>query len=624
MEQHLIEEFQNRYEADAAPELPEFLKEYRFISCLRDLPQRKIWLLENPRGRRVLCKYAAAEYVSMLRSEQRVAAYESACGSFSFLPYIIDYAETDGEAYLLREYIEGSTLQELIERGGVCREADALLIIQKLAICLSILHRADPPFIYRDLKPSNVVLTQNGECYLIDLGAMRQFSPDRRQDTELIGTTGTAAPEQYGARQTDARTDVYALGRLYSYLLTGELDPEKAELPRSVSAAIHKATAFDPDQRYESAEMFVNALTPVSPGKKRCLTAIVALSMALALALCLLLVPMLPVGAREVSFDSPLLRRAVLSSLGKADGEAVYYRELADITHLLVCGTEIFEEFSQHEVDPYLHRLNGGEVESAYGSIQDLSLLARMTSLSELVLDYQAISDLSPLAGLPLTRLSLCGNPLSDLSPLSECASLRELNVSETDISDLSPLAGCPQLSVLNIDRTSVTSIAPLAHSPLTFLSIGDIVLEDYGLLKEIPLESLVCKGLPKEAFAAVSAIGTLKRIVLYQSGITSLSEVTMFCQIETLDLCDNQITDLSGIENFPNTSILPLGNNPLRDISGIGDAKALTELHLFNTPLTDFSPLTEAPQLKSLSLDESQLEALYDAIPEPWFEVNY
>ncbi|MCM1284218.1 MAG: protein kinase [Muribaculaceae bacterium] len=626
MNQELLDEFQNQYLTTYAPALPDFLNSYRFISCLQDQPERKIWILEHADGRRILCKYATGEYISMLRNERQIDAYERTYGRFSCFPYMIGYFEADNSAYLLREYIEGETLQDKVEKDGSLTREQAIPIIQQLCRQLALLHQAQPPLIFRDLKPSNVVLTKTGECYLIDMGAVRFFSPERGQDTVLIGTADTAAPEQYGARQTDARTDIYALGRLYAYLLTGTIDAEKSlnALTGRNAAVVKKATAFDPDRRYRNVDEFIDALT--SPGifsrKNKWMAASAALAMALVCALCLLLAPSLSIQTRTVEFSSYLLQQAVTAALGKPGTEPVSYGELRQITSLLICGNNVFDDYGSHDIDPYAHRLHN-TITDTYGNIQDISLLQYMTSLNELVLDNQQITDLSPLEGLPVSRLSLSGNPITDLSPLAGCNMLRELHIADTGVSDLTPLSSCTLLADLSISRTKVTNLAPLKGTSLTKLTIGDLMLESYEPLQELPIENLICRGLPKEHFASIADIDSLNHIVLYESGITSLSEVAMFRDIPHLDLCSNQITDLHGIEAFPNLNALVLGSNPLRDISGIGAARQLTSVHVFNTAVTDFSPLTELPQLTELSVSESQVKNLYAAIPEPWFTIS-
>ena len=131
-------------------------------------------------------------------------------------------------------------------------------------------HQQKPSMIHRDIKPQNIVITKEKNLFLIDMGTVREYKEDIRQDTVFVGTKPTAAPEQYGYRQTDGRADIYALGVLYLFLLTGSLDvqcPKNWELlDEHVCAVIWKCTKMDPDDRYQSCEELKKA---VCAGKSR-------------------------------------------------------------------------------------------------------------------------------------------------------------------------------------------------------------------------------------------------------------------------------------------------------------------------------------------------------------------
>jgi WD40 repeat protein/tRNA A-37 threonylcarbamoyl transferase component Bud32 len=145
------------------------------------------------------------------------------------LPRIYDHFDEDGKSYLVMDFIEGETLAELLSqmpgRGLLLEEV--LLIAEQLCSVLGYLHTRRPPIIFRDIKPSNIMITTSGDhLYLIDFGIARFFKPGQLHDTLFIGTPGYAAPEQYNAQST-AQSDIYSLGVLLHQLLTG-LDPTKA------------------------------------------------------------------------------------------------------------------------------------------------------------------------------------------------------------------------------------------------------------------------------------------------------------------------------------------------------------------------------------------------------------
>lgn len=131
-----------------------------------------------------------------------------------------------GNWYLIMEYIEGQTLEEYLQQrpGGYLSESESALIGQKLADILINLHQSGLQIVFRDVKPSNIMITPGKKLYLIDFGIARVFKMGQRKDTTPLGSPGYAPPEQYGRMQTDARADIYSLGATLQTLLTGR-DP---------------------------------------------------------------------------------------------------------------------------------------------------------------------------------------------------------------------------------------------------------------------------------------------------------------------------------------------------------------------------------------------------------------
>jgi WD40 repeat protein/tRNA A-37 threonylcarbamoyl transferase component Bud32 len=141
------------------------------------------------------------------------------------LPRIYEQFEEDGRRYLVMDFIQGETLEHYLDRmGGHLALAETLQLGVQLATVLSYLHTRQPPIIFRDLKPANVMLTSDGQLYLIDFGVARHFKPGKEHDTIAFGSPGYAAPEQYGKAQTTARSDIYALGATLHQALSGH-DP---------------------------------------------------------------------------------------------------------------------------------------------------------------------------------------------------------------------------------------------------------------------------------------------------------------------------------------------------------------------------------------------------------------
>jgi serine/threonine protein kinase len=179
------------------------------------------------------------------------------------LPSIYDYFTENGRWYLVMSYIEGETLEEYLSRspGGRLPVEKVLMIGSQLASVLSYLHKRNPPIIFRDLKPSNIMRTPEGQIYLIDFGIARHFKVGQRKDTTALGSPGYAAPEQYGRTQSTPQTDVYSLGATLHHMLTG-IDPSDSpfnhvplDLPHHPQLSILITCMLDMDPRKRPASM---------------------------------------------------------------------------------------------------------------------------------------------------------------------------------------------------------------------------------------------------------------------------------------------------------------------------------------------------------------------------------
>lgn len=142
------------------------------------------------------------------------------------LPHIYDHFEEERRQYLVMDFIEGETLEARLQKASLGKVPMGGVLAIGLQLCsvLGYLHTRQPPIIFRDLKPANVMLTAEGHLYLIDFGIARLFKPGQAKDTVLLGSPGYAAPEQYGKAQTTASADMYSLGATLHHLLSGR-DP---------------------------------------------------------------------------------------------------------------------------------------------------------------------------------------------------------------------------------------------------------------------------------------------------------------------------------------------------------------------------------------------------------------
>lgn len=180
------------------------------------------------------------------------------------LPSIIDVIDSDENFLIVMDYIEGNTLERLLtEEGAQPQEKVADWALQ-LCDVLDYLHTRPAPIIYRDMKPSNIMLKSDGSVVLIDFGTAREFKEKNVADTCCLGTNGYAAPEQFGGMgQTDARTDIYCLGATMYHLVTGHNPSEppyeiypitewNPGLSTGLERIIQKCTQKNPQDRYQT------------------------------------------------------------------------------------------------------------------------------------------------------------------------------------------------------------------------------------------------------------------------------------------------------------------------------------------------------------------------------------
>ncbi|MBA3944192.1 MAG: protein kinase [Herpetosiphonaceae bacterium] len=189
------------------------------------------------------------------------------------LPDVVRYFSDNGREYLVMEYVPGQTLEAVLKaNGGPLPEPQVLAWAAQLCDVLEYLHTHQPPIIFRDLSPDNIILQQDGTIKLIDFGIARHFDPSKRTDTLKMGKIGYAPPEQYGGRgQTTPRSDIYALGATLHALLT-DRDPSiqpfifplantlNPQVSPAVSSVLAQAVEQNADARFASVADFRRAL----------------------------------------------------------------------------------------------------------------------------------------------------------------------------------------------------------------------------------------------------------------------------------------------------------------------------------------------------------------------------
>ncbi len=174
------------------------------------------------------------------------------------MPRIVEAAEDEDRLIVIETYLAGRTLQDIVNERGPLPLLSVCRIGRQLCGILSELHGRG--IIHRDVKPSNIILSEDGVVKLLDLDAAKIFRSDESRDTRLIGTHGYAAPEQYGFGASSPATDIYAVGVLLNVLAAGDLPGVRMPADEGLCAVISCCTRMEPKERYRSVEELAEAL----------------------------------------------------------------------------------------------------------------------------------------------------------------------------------------------------------------------------------------------------------------------------------------------------------------------------------------------------------------------------
>ncbi len=254
---------------DGMPE--ELLADYTFESCFRKDPEGKkeLYLLRRKTD-------GAKALLRITRDNPDEDALEEAILlqrlDHPGIPKVYGFLERDGRKFLVREYIEGRTLEEIVSAGGSLGTADIFDAARKLTDILCYLHAQTPPVIHRDIKPQNIVVGRDSSIHLIDFGIAREHKQQRYRDTSVILTLDYASPEQFGFEQTTPLSDIYSLGVVLLFLATGRTVRSNLEaqiVNNDLRDLIGQCIAFNPKMRIQSAEEIRRYILRVDKRKKR-------------------------------------------------------------------------------------------------------------------------------------------------------------------------------------------------------------------------------------------------------------------------------------------------------------------------------------------------------------------
>ncbi len=226
------------------------LSRYREVSVLDE--GHDVWIVRRDGSEQLMVRKRLKIYNGDIYAFLRLHHIENT-------PYIYEAVEDGDTLIVIEEYINGKTLEQVLEEQKVLPENKAVEYMLALCGIISELHHVNPAIVHRDIKPSNIIITPDGQLKLIDLNAAKYQDSSKSRDTTLLGTEGYAAPEQYGFGASDTQTDIYAAGVLFNVMLTGVL-PQEMTAPGAVGEIIKKCTRLERSERYISVDLLKNDL----------------------------------------------------------------------------------------------------------------------------------------------------------------------------------------------------------------------------------------------------------------------------------------------------------------------------------------------------------------------------
>lgn len=491
------------YEFDPSRYPVAFFADYEALFCLSDNENAETLLVSD---RKTQVQYLAKCYLGENRPSGVSEAALLKKLNYPGIPKFVSEYENETMLCVVRDYIVGLPLNDFVEQTPPSPE-QSVDIASQICDILAYLHRQTPPIIHRDIKPQNIIIDSENKVWLIDYGISREYDPAANKDTTCFGTVDFAPPEQYGFSQTDNRTDIFSLGVLIGWLLTGESQPRKA-LPKLESSRLKKivqtCTELTPDRRYATADKVKKALQHADGHIQR---RILRITCCLAASL-LCFIAGFSVGRNTdytlatlihpgVSFEEPLIEKAVRLSLGKKAGEPIYKEDLTNVTALYIFGDQAVGNDEAYAKEHSRMTTEGQSLIN--GGIQSLNDLKQMIHLKTIRIALQEITDISALSKLTMLEVvDLNHNPIESVAPLASVSSLRDLSVYDSRVSDFTALSPCHFLENIDAGRSWVTSIQAFAG----ITSLKQLILRQSALSSIQGIESLA--GLERVGFSSV------------------------------------------------------------------------------------------------------------------------
>lgn len=565
---------------------------YTICACLKQSEMKQVYLIQAIiNSKKYILKRVSLKSHEDLEKEYTMHQNLHHPGLVPAVALIKD----DHYSYFIREYVEGNTITELVEMtdDGHLKENEIIDITLQLCRILEYLHGQQPPIIHRDIKPDNIILTKEGNCKLIDFGISRRLREDRDKDTFFMGTEYTAPPEQYGFKQTDARSDIYSIGILMYYMATGSLDIREIQdfsMNKQIRKCIQKCTQFSPENRYETVKQLEDRLMKCS------------------------------IVERRTKFVLPVIGGVALLII--LSGSSLYYNahskamqqgRLKQINNANTLSNAAFNSTSNVQND------------QATKIYSDTVPMEENNSPSDTELNTS--NNISVQSNSDTTKPIIDKNtPYHFSSGLIEAAVRHELGKSDTDsityadLENISELFICGKQIYDNWDEHFVYGVNQYMMDQkytdsLLYDQQGDITsLQDISYMKN--LHSLALYKQNISDISELQKLSHLNYLGLGANNISNLAPIGNLDKLITLDVSSNPIfnDDLEVITNLPDLDNLDLGDTKISTLDEFSTMK-LSKLSLFGDKLYDCVGIDSMKELKELIISGLNVSVTEDGL---------
>lgn len=531
----------------------EFMDNYDIIECLNNSGECYTLLVINKHteGKFIAKCYSKSSPLFDVTEPEIMESIKS-----DAIPGFAGEYRSEEYRCVLREYVEGASLYDYV-RTHHPDEGEIADIAVKLAEAMKKLHGMEPVVIHRDIKPQNIIIKDDGSVVLIDLGISRIYKENESGDTVLAATQFFAAPEQYGFRQTDVRSDIYSFGVVLIWMLTGKAEVIKQPCTRLEKIAC-RCCEFTPEKRYKNDDALLAQLLKTTSAYKKDneikknlrINAAVFFVGILVGILCHMAASEWNIqGEKYVKFKEPLIEQAVRVMLDKPSGK-ITESELDGVTGIYINGNmistssdEFFQDAQQWENEGRIH-----------GDISDISDLTMMPNLHEVCIGGQHIKDISPLKEIEnLEMAEFRRNYISDISPLENKKYLFHMGFSHNKLESIDAVSTCPALSCIDLRNGGSFDCRPIMD--VDMLDVLDIA-ECYGDIgnyldgKHLDILKPAMKGMTN--LDCIRGMAWIKELEIEGSDINDISALEGRDDIKYLNMKGCIIDDVSPIFSMP------------------------------------------------------------------------